>query len=142
MPPEVGIGSCRVRFNSIEPGSKRGDKGPEAVPLLEALGLPVPDGLDGVSLMLLLRGAEQPELWAYGESGRSFMGMDPERRLQGVEGKRRMIRTAGWKLVHVPDATGGEDRPFDLFQKPIERASLVLAHFAGHDRDIGIIEPE
>ena len=39
--------------------------------------------------------------FAYGESGRSFSGVDPERHYPGVEGKHRMVRTAAWKLVRV-----------------------------------------
>lgn len=82
--------------------------------LLEAVGIPVPEGLDGISLLPALRGEALPRLWAYGETGRSFMGIDPERQLSGVAGKQRMIRTAEWKLVHVPDAEGGQDRLYRL----------------------------
>jgi arylsulfatase A-like enzyme len=96
--------------------------------LLDALDLSLPEGLDGVSLLPVLRREARPELWAYGEAGRSFMGMDPERRLQGVEGKRRMIRTAGWKLVHLPDAEGGEDRLFDLRSDPGETEDVASHH--------------
>jgi arylsulfatase A-like enzyme len=96
--------------------------------LLDAVDVPVPEGLDGVSLLPLVRGDASPGLWAYGEVGRSFMGMDPERRLPGVEGKRRMIRTEGWKLVHVPDATGGEDRLYDLGSDPGETEDVAARH--------------
>ena len=66
-----------------------------------------------------------PPLWAYGETGRSFMGVDPERYLAGVEGKQRMIRTAGWKLVFVPGRGGAELRLFDLSADPGERTDVA-----------------
>ena len=55
--------------------------------ILDAVGVPAPAGLDGVSLLPAIRGEPLPDLWAYGEAGRSFMGVDPERHLPGVEGK-------------------------------------------------------
>jgi arylsulfatase A-like enzyme len=93
--------------------------------LLDAVGTPVPEGLDGISLLPAVRGESPPALWAYGEAGRSFMGMDPERLLPGVEGKHRMIRTAGWKLVFVPDQSSGEYRLFDLSADPGEHRNVA-----------------
>jgi len=96
--------------------------------LLDAVGVGAPSGLDGVSLLPVLRGEPVPELWAYGEVGRSFMGLDPERYLPGVPGKRRMIRTADWKLVHIPDAEGGTDRLFHLAVDPGESEDVAARH--------------
>ncbi len=67
--------------------------------VLHAVGAPLPQNLDGVSLLSVIGGAPLPELWAYGESGRSFVELDDERYLVGVEGKHRMVRSLDWKLV-------------------------------------------
>jgi len=97
--------------------------------LLDVLGLPPPPDLDGVSLMPLVRGAQAPgERWAYGESGRSFMQIDPERHLAGVEGKHRMLRRGRWKLVYVPDESGGRPRLYDVEADPEERHDVAGAH--------------
>lgn len=93
--------------------------------IFDAVGVPAPEGLDGVSLLPAIRGEEPPDLWAYGETGRSFMGIDPERHLPGVEGKQRMIRTAKWKLVWIPDEDGGIHRLYDLHNDPGETVDLA-----------------
>ena len=96
--------------------------------LLDAVGIPVPEGVEGVSLMGEIRGNPPGSRWAYGESGRGFSGVDPERHLPGVAGKHRMVRTAEWKLVHVPTTDGGEDRLFDLRTDPAERVNVADQH--------------
>jgi arylsulfatase A-like enzyme len=96
--------------------------------VLDALGVPVPDTMDGVTLLPAIRGESVPELWAYGESGRSFRGLDPERHLPGVAGKHRMVRTARFKLVFVPGPDGGEFRLFDLEDDPGERRDVAAKH--------------
>jgi arylsulfatase A-like enzyme len=88
--------------------------------LLEAVGLAPPDRLDGVSLVPALRGEDLAASWAYGESGRDFMGVDPELYRPGLEGRWRMARTADWKLVHVPGAGARTERLFDLRADPGE----------------------
>jgi hypothetical protein len=46
-------------------------------------------------------------LIAYGETGGEFVEVDDQLHAAGVAGKHRMLRTARWKLVHVPDGAGG-----------------------------------
>jgi arylsulfatase A-like enzyme len=100
--------------------------------ILEAVSVRAPQGLDGVSLLPAIRKAwlpairkaRPPVLWAYGEAGSSFMGVDPERHLQGVAGKHRMIRTADWKLIFIPREDGGEYRLFNLKANPDERRNV------------------
>lgn len=81
--------------------------------MLDALRLPSPQ-LDGVSLLPAIEGEPLPALWAYGESGRDYVGLDPERFFPGVKGKQRMIRNSDWKLVRVARPEGPEYRLFDL----------------------------
>jgi arylsulfatase A-like enzyme len=96
--------------------------------LVDALGLPLPPDTDGLSLLPLLRGGAAPTLWAYGEAGRSYMGIDPERHLEGVEGKHRMVRTDRFKLVYLPNRDEGEIRLYDLLEDPGELVNVAHQH--------------
>ncbi len=106
--------------------------------LLDAVGAPALAGLDGVSLLPAIRGEPMAALWAYGETGRAFMGVDPERRIAGVAGKHRMIRTDDWKLVYKPGAEADGLRLYDLRVDPGERVDVsaehpdVVARLRGH----------
>jgi arylsulfatase A-like enzyme len=97
--------------------------------IVEALGLPLPEDLDGASLLALIdsRAARQPERFSYGESGRTFMGIDPERYVEGVPGKHRMLRGGRWKLVQVPGAER-ELRLYDLKSDPGEIHDVADQH--------------
>jgi arylsulfatase A-like enzyme len=96
--------------------------------LLDLLGIPAPDALDGASLLPAIRGEAGGGVAAYGESGRSFMATDPERRLPGVEGKQRMLRSRGWKLVWTPAPDGGSYRLYDLESDPDEERDVAAQH--------------
>jgi arylsulfatase A-like enzyme len=96
--------------------------------VLDALGLPIPGGLDGVSLLPVIEGQPAPPLWAYGETGRDYVGVDPERFFPGIEGKHRMIRTPQWKLVYVLHPDGPEYRLYDLQNDPGELANVAAEH--------------
>jgi len=96
--------------------------------LLDAAGLPPQPGLDGASLLPLIDDPKPHPAWGYGESGRSFQGIDPERHFPGVRGKHRMIRTGAWKLVVVPTPEGDERRLYDLRRDPGETRDVAAAH--------------
>jgi arylsulfatase A-like enzyme len=96
--------------------------------VLDALRLPIPAEIDGVSLLPAIDGEPLPDLWAYGESGRDYVGLDPERFFPGVKGKQRMIRTDGWKLVRVARPEGPEYRLFDLEHDPGETSNVAGEH--------------
>lgn len=99
--------------------------------VLHAVGAPLPQNLDGVSLLSVIGGEPLPELWAYGESGRSFVELDDERYLAGVEGKHRMVRSLDWKLVWVP----GASNEFRLYRVPDEHED-VSAHHSDKVREL------
>lgn len=88
--------------------------------LLHAVGVALPQDLDGVSLVPALRGDGIPDLLAYGESGRSFVGLDTDLYLPGVAGKHRMVRSLDWKLLWVPGAAN----EFRLFRLPDEHEDV------------------
>jgi arylsulfatase A-like enzyme len=97
--------------------------------LVDAIGLQPPPGVDGRSL-LTKPGAKSVSSTpiAYGETGRSFMGIDPERYLEGVAGKHRMVRTDRWKLLYIPDPVGGKRLLFDILADPGEQKDLAAEH--------------
>jgi arylsulfatase A-like enzyme len=93
--------------------------------VLASVGLPIPENLDGINLLPAMTGAASPELWAYAESGRSFVDGDPDRYVEGVGGKMRMVREQDWKLIFVPKPDGGEYRLFDLREDPGEERNVA-----------------
>jgi arylsulfatase A-like enzyme len=122
-----------IRLPDEIAGARRGQSVDELVrvvdimpTVLDVLGLPVPPGLDGISLLPVLTGAAPlPALWAYGESDNGFVGDDPDTHLPGVRGKTRMARTPDWKLVLVPKPVSNEVRLFDLRNDPGERVDVA-----------------
>lgn len=96
--------------------------------VLEAAGVRVPPALDGVSLIPAMSGESLGELPAYGESGRSFVGTDPELYLPGVLGKHRMVRTPDWKLVWIPGRKAGELQLYHLRVDRGERQDVAESH--------------
>ena len=84
--------------------------------VLEAAGLPIPDGLDGRSLWPLMRG-ERPADWpddAYSQ----FFGHGEGRGLYDV----RMLRTERYKLVYYPHDV---DELYDEHEDPWELRNLA-----------------
>ncbi|GIW42385.1 MAG: hypothetical protein KatS3mg076_2962 [Candidatus Binatia bacterium] len=96
--------------------------------VLDALGIPAPQDLDGTSLLPAVREGRNLGLVAYAESGKGFVGVDPELYVPGVKGKWRMIRTDRWKLVHIPDGKAGIDRLYDLLEDPGEKVDVAAQH--------------
>jgi arylsulfatase A-like enzyme len=96
--------------------------------LLDVLRLPIPSPVGGVSLLPAVAGKSLPALWAYGESGRDFVGIDPERFFPGVKGKQRMVRTTDWKLVRVARPEGPAYRLFDLEDDPGETRNVAAEY--------------
>lgn len=96
--------------------------------VLSALGLPLPATLDGISLLPALRGGEVPRLWAYAESEKDHLGVDPDFFIAGVKGTHRMARTEDWKLVYVPKPDGPDLRLYDLRNDPGEMHNVAAEH--------------
>jgi arylsulfatase A-like enzyme len=95
--------------------------------ILDALGMPIPPDLEGVSLLPAIQGKPPTDLWAYGESGSSYMEVDPDLHYPGVRGKHRMIRTKDRKFVLVPRPEGDRKSLFDLGQDPKELQDIASA---------------
>jgi len=96
--------------------------------IAQLLGLPVPPGIDGTSLLPAIDEDRDLALSAYGEAGRSFPGIDRDVYLPGVAGKWRMLRTRDWKLIHIPDGNAGIDRLYHLAPDPGEFADVADQH--------------
>jgi arylsulfatase A-like enzyme len=124
-----------IRFPDAAPRGKPGQRLAQLVrtadvmpTILDAIGLPVPPGLDGVSLMPAIDQGRDLELHAYAESGREFLGIDPELKLPGIAGKERMLRDRRWKIVYRHDGTRPTYRLYDLEADPGETRDVAAEH--------------
>jgi len=98
--------------------------------ILDVAGLPVPAGLDGVSLLGRILGDQDgPVPFAYSESGRNFYKENPRQYVDGVAGKWRMMRSDRYKLIMIPTKTGGPIWEFyDLKADPGETTNVLGRH--------------
>jgi arylsulfatase len=93
--------------------------------VLDILGLPVPPGLQGTSLLRRIRGQDRsPAPPAYAESGRNFYTENPRQHVDGVAGKWRMLRTDTHKLILIPKDPEPIWELYDLRADPGETRDL------------------
>jgi arylsulfatase A-like enzyme len=93
--------------------------------VLDVLGIEIPPGLDGVSLLPAIAEGAPLGLLAYGETGRSFKEADPEQKLPGIPGKARMLQGDRWKIVYRHDGSGPNFKLYDLDSDPEEREDVA-----------------
>ena len=94
--------------------------------VLDIAGVPIPAGLQGVSLVPWMRGGKEPGPLAYCESGRNYYKENPRQYVEGVAGKWRMMRSDRFKLIMIPRASGTPDWEFyDLESDPGETANVT-----------------
>ena len=97
--------------------------------ILDVAGLPIPAGLDGVSLVGRMRGDDRgPVPLAYSESGRNFYKENPRQYVDGVAGKWRMIRSDRYKLIMIPKTGGPSWEFYDLKTDPGETTNSAGRH--------------
>jgi arylsulfatase A-like enzyme len=96
--------------------------------VLDALAIESPRPLDGVSLLPALTGGTVPTLWAYAETEKSFVGVDPDAYIEGVAGRQRMAQDRNWKLLMVPKKDGAEYRLYDLRKDPEQTTDVCSIH--------------
>ena len=96
--------------------------------LADVLEIPVPEDLDGTSLLPAIDRGADLGLHAYAEAGRSFPGVDRDVFFEGVAGKWRMIQDRDWKLVFIPRPGGPIVRLYDLRTDPEEMKDVAAEH--------------
>jgi len=100
--------------------------------IVDLLGLPAPEGLQGISLLPWASGqALGPGPVAYAESGRNFYKENPRQYVDGVAGKWRMLRTERSKLIMIPKDPEPIWEFYDLRADPGERVNLAADRPAG-----------
>jgi arylsulfatase A-like enzyme len=90
--------------------------------ILDLLGLPIPGGLDGVSLLPTLREQRPLGLEAFIEAFGRVRGTPRDRRLGW--------RTERWKYVEAPNAPDVAPELFDLVADPRERRNVAASETA------------
>ncbi len=96
--------------------------------LLDLAGAPIPEGLQGVSLVPWARGERlTPGPVAYSESGRNFYPENPRQFIGGVAGKWRMVRDERYKLIDIPKDPEPVWELYDLKEDPGETRNLIEA---------------
>ncbi len=102
--------------------------------VLGVLGIPIPAGLQGQSLVPRMHGTgRRAGPFAYSESGRNFYKENPRQHVNGVAGKWRMLRSDRFKLILIPAASGGPIWEFyDLESDPGETTN-VAGKFPGEE---------
>jgi arylsulfatase A-like enzyme len=94
--------------------------------VLELAGLPIPEGLQGISLVGRARGTDdRPAPPAYSESGRNFHRENPRQPIAGIAGKWRMLRSERYKVIMIPGDPEPVWEAFDLRADPGERENLA-----------------
>lgn len=82
--------------------------------VLATIGIDVPAGLDGRSLLPAIDAGTGLDLTAYGESDNQGVAYGGRPFIPGVPGKQRMLRTQRWKIRYAPDGKGGEWTLYDM----------------------------
>jgi arylsulfatase A-like enzyme len=95
--------------------------------ILATLGIPVPDEVQGRSLLPAIDGGANLGLMAYGETAGEFAEVDDQTVSAGVAGRHRMLRTERWKLVYVPDRGAGVFHLYDMANQG-ESEDVAAAH--------------
>jgi arylsulfatase A-like enzyme len=94
--------------------------------LLDLAGAPIPDGLQGVSLVPWARGERTtPGPVAYTESGRNFYPENPRQFIGGTAGKWRMVRDERYKLIEIPKDPAPIWELYDLKEDPGETRNRI-----------------
>ncbi|MCZ6695482.1 MAG: sulfatase [Acidobacteria bacterium] len=99
--------------------------------ILDLVGIEVPPGLQGVSLVPLIRGDEGPERpgsLAYSESGRNYFKENTRQYITGIAGKWRMIRSDRYKLIMIPKDPEPIWEFYDLLADPGETLNVLDRH--------------
>jgi len=93
--------------------------------ILDLAGIPVPEGLQGVSLVPRTKdGGDRPGPPAYSESGRNFYPENPRQYVGGIAGKWRMLRTSRYKVILIPKDPEPVWEVYDLQKDPRETENL------------------
>jgi arylsulfatase A-like enzyme len=97
--------------------------------ILEAVGLPVPTGIEGRSLFPLAQGLPEAPRTAYAET---FYEAFPQRAVPGQE--LAAVRMPRWKLLERP----GREELYDLAADAAEETDVAAAHA----REVGVLRDE
>jgi arylsulfatase A-like enzyme len=94
--------------------------------ILDILKIPLKHKIDGESLAGFF---EEPEEFsfredAYAETDVNYFENNPYIKINGIDGKHRMIRTEKWKLIYIPSPNSKVFELYDLETDPGEQKDV------------------
>ena len=94
--------------------------------VIDLAGFPIPEGLQGRSLVKRARGEESgPVPPAYSESGRNYFKENPRQYIEGTAGKWRMLRDGRFKVILIPRDPEPVWEMYDLEADPAETTDVA-----------------
>ena len=93
--------------------------------VLDILGIPLIDNIDGVSLMPLIKENKNVRKYAFAESGESYFKQNKRRYIKGIKGLWRMIRTNEWKLIYIPHPKNDIYELYNIKEDSGENTNLI-----------------
>lgn len=93
--------------------------------ILELLGIPLIDKIDGVSLIPAIKEDIEVRKYTFAESGRSYFKQNKRCYIEGINGKWRMIRTNEWKLICIPHPENDIYELYNLIDDQKETKNLI-----------------
>ncbi|MBS3101880.1 sulfatase-like hydrolase/transferase, partial [Candidatus Woesearchaeota archaeon] len=93
--------------------------------VLDVLGIPLIENVEGASLMPLVNGEGKNREYAFAESGISFFKQNKRAYFKRIKGKWRMARTNEWKLIYIPHPEKDIYELYNLKNDPKETINLI-----------------
>lgn len=93
--------------------------------ILEILGIPLIENIDGKSLVPLIKGEKFDRKYSFAENGELLFQQNNRSFFRGIKGKWRMIRTNEWKLIYIPHPENDIFELYNLKKDPKETINLI-----------------
>ena len=93
--------------------------------VLDVLGIPLLDKIEGFSLLPLINGEKPPRDFIFTESIEEHFEGNKRVYMKGVKGKWRMMIVDGWKIIYIPHPEKDIFELYNLREDPNEEHNLI-----------------